>query len=1165
MKKMNRTTAAKAVRSGITALLAVVMAMPVSALTAAVTAAVDPEPAVVQAADVEVPDPIMELDFEKGFQGEATKNDLKVMGFGPRLIYEERKENNAYPVDPATGKWIFEWTDDPSIEGSSENDYHYVTGVVGNQPTTYDDPDMGNVFRLDGTMEIAERVKDHSDKMDFSVPAYTGGFNEDGTPKDAEAYEKSIIQPELTAHSAVQIKNPFAGMDFTEDESHWKKDPEKLPEGPQWENGVSIAYWVKVPEAREATEDDDEDDILNDSVLFTFENIQRTENSTDPNGAKVTYQTDDLVKHQAAEAYKEDDPQYRLGTRETIKAKDGTAYIVAKDYGPLVRLNPKYEGTADKKIYFEVKEGDSKWSGPEKVTVTTEAGETVYLYPLGPNIYDSFKELDPAKGSSVRRGYVNGSMQIAASDTFHFMEDNYRQETLADGTVRAVEGATDLNPNTAKEGELIQLRNNNLFYFTGDGTVTDAPDEWHYVVCVIQNDRVLFYVDGDEISEDDYSYFGEAFQPENGKKLFNKGFGIHTPYQQGSAWSKVSDWPEDGTLTASPANAAAQTMLEWLSDEDTVLYLGNQGCAASATEQEIGTLDGVMMDDIKFFDKPLTLEQAETLTTQAQEEKKVSEDIPEPVLKMNFEDTEVGSVPAGLTGFSANDTSTGDKAVKAPSVVNEATFGKVLKLHESKSTKTSALQFTNPFAGKDLTGATISYWFRSVPDKNGDIGEGVTVTFADEPKVLVHSKIQDSLKDTKTRSGLWVNNSADAMFMAGVDTLINTTLKNHYQQSTKKNGKTDPKENGYDAEADQLEDEWNARLKSTADWHFATVVIKNSGIYMYFDGEKLANNLEDEQGPSFYGPRFYDGYYHKYLDSFSNIRFGSENAGATPLMTFLTQEDTSAYFGMMYRQNSSGTYRVTVETYLDDVNFYDVALSDAQIETLYTTAQADEKSKSAIAGIAVDTPDWQAGNDPTGPQEESKEDKNPGTINDDGSWSASANGVSVTLPAGSFPAEESLSLSVTILGAKDSAAQYTAANAALKGAGIDVDKQVVTLYDMKVLKADGTEITPTGEASITLTPPSGYTASKTSIVRMADVKSMATSVSGSSLAYKSDKLGQFAVMQQKSSASGDTSKTGQSKAGQTGDAASVAIPFVLLAAAFCTIVVIRRKEEALED
>ena len=407
MKKMNKTKAAKAARAGITAVLAVVMAVPVSALTAAVTAAVSPETVVVEAADVEVPDPVMELDFEKGFQGEAEKNGLKVEGFGPRLMFEERKEDGVYPVDPVTGKWIFEWTDDPVIEDSSEADYHYVTGVVGNQPTTYDDPEKGNVFRLDSTMEIDERVKEKSDKMDFRYPL------------------GSVIQPELTAHSAVQIRNPFAGMDFTEPESHWKKDPVNLPEGPQWEKGVSIAYWVKVPQPREATEDDYEDDILNDSVLFTFENIQRTENSMDPNGEKVTYQVDDWGRHEAAENYKADDPQYKLGTRETIKANDGTEYIVAKDYGPLVRLNPNYEGTADKKIYFEVKEGDSKWNGYEKVTVTTEAGDTVHLYPIGPNIYDAYKELDPEKGSLVRRGYVNGSLQIAASDTFHFMEDDY--------------------------------------------------------------------------------------------------------------------------------------------------------------------------------------------------------------------------------------------------------------------------------------------------------------------------------------------------------------------------------------------------------------------------------------------------------------------------------------------------------------------------------------------------------------------------------------------------------------------------------------------------------------------------------------------------------------------------------------------------------------------
>ncbi len=142
-------------------------------------------------------------------------------------------------------------------------------------------------------------------------------------------------------------------------------------------------------------------------------------------------------------------------------------------------------------------------------------------------------------------------------------------------------------------------------------------------------------------------------------------------------------------------------------------------------------------------------------------------------------------------------------------------------------------------------------------------------------------------------------------------------------------------------------------------------------------------------------------------------------------------------------------------------------------------------------------------------------------------WSDYANGVSVTLPAGSFPAEETLRLAVTILGTKDCAAQYTAAKAALKGAGIDSVGQIITLYDIQLVKADGTAITPTAEASITLTPLGylGYTTpSKMSIVRMADVKSMETSINDFSLVYRSDKLGQFAVMQQMpgSSASGGT-------------------------------------------
>ena len=1174
MKKMNRKSAAKAARSCITVLLAVIMALPVTAISSVIGVAVNQEPVVAEAADVDLPKPLMTLDFEQGFQGEQEKNGLQVMEFGPRLMFEEYKENNAYVKD-SDGNYIFRWTDKPVIYGTSAADYHYEYGVFGNQPVSYDDSEKGNVFRLDTTMEVEEVVKTQSDNMDTAadpVPVYTGGFDADGNPLDQAAYEKSIIQEAMTVQSAVQIKNPFAGKDFSES---WSKSAD-ASEGPAWTKGVTISYWVKVPKAD--SDEGDSDDILNDSVLFTFENIQRPEGvdqtTLDPNGEKVVYGVDGYIKYEAARDYDAGNPMYAQGEEYTLTdINTGTEYKMLKDYGPLVRLTPDYPGSATNKIYFR---DDSSSKTADATISIMEGGKpvTIKIYELGPNIYNDFKSLNTNEGSLVPRGYINGSMQIAASDTFHFQEDDYTTETVEDENGNPistpVKGPFNINPNMPEDaGKITQFRFYNMFYFEGDGRVTEAPDEWHYVTCVIQNDWVQFYVDGEEIEADELGYHGTDFNTLNAKKYFNKGFGARWPYHLG--WTNVADWIKDGTFTSGPSNCVPQTMLEWISDPDTVLYIGNQGCAAKSVDQEIGTLDGVLLDDIKFYEVPLTSEQAVALYKQSKDEFDAvanAVNVPAPIKTLNFENDNYGEIPSGMTSVSSNDTN----KVTLPDVVNEAEYGKVLKLHTSKSATTGAVKFDNPFAGKTLSGATVSYWVKSVGNAKNKIEEGLTITFVDEPKVLVHNKIQAAVKDVASRTGLWANNSSDAMFQAGVNTQVYESLKNHYQQSTKKNGNTDSSKAGYDKEADQLQQEWDARLASMSEWHHVVMVMENSGIYMYFDGVKLSNNLADDMGPSFYGPRFFDGYYHKYLDSFSGIRYGTSNQGATPLMTFLTQADTAAYFGFMYRQGSSTTYRTTFESYIDDVNFYDVALNDKQVEAVYQTAQADAAAKSPDPNQPIDQPDERQ--DPTPePSEDPDPDLPPTTVvvsgdfkdNGDGTSSATANGVTVTGPTASIP--KGAVLLVSILGTQDAAASYTAANAALKGAGIDVDSQVITLYDIHI-EVDGKTITPTAEFTITLTPPSGYTASKASIVRMSDVKSMSTSVSGSSLVYKTDSLGQFAIMQKKNaSVSGSTnpSKSGSSAAGKTGDAASVAVPFALLTAAFCAIVILRRKEETLED
>lgn len=1172
MKKNTKKTG-RIIRSCFAAALAVVLAVPVSAIS---TLGTINAPIEVEAADVELPDPVMSLDFERGFKGENVKNGLKVKESKERLMFEEYKVNDNYVKDE-NGEWIFKWTDTPVIYGT-EGSYYYQKGTFGNQPTTYDDPEKGNVFRLDGSMEADWIIKTESDKLDYEVPVYTGGFDDEGNPLDEEAAKKSTLQVAHTAHSAVQINNPFAGMDFTEEYDDTDE------EGPQWTKGVTIAYWVKVPTVEpEEDEEVDDEEILNDSVLITFENIQRDEDGNPVADADPTYEVNGWIKYEAArkcnpedEEYDPNylnDPMYAQGTLSTITDMNDAekTYNVLSDYGPLVRLTPEYPGSAENKIYFR---DDTKERTPDATVNIIENGKqvTAKLYELGPNIYKDYCTLDIDKGSLVARGYINGSMQISASNAFHFKEDDFYSKVTLDENGNdltiPVSGAMDANPNNKEnQGVFKQFRYYNTFYFQGDATVTDAPDEWHYVTCVIQNDWVQFYVDGEEIEADDYGYHGESFCSLNGKKYFNKGYGIRYPYQIG--WSNVAEWIKDGTFSSGPSNCVPQTMLEWISNPDTVLYLGYQGICAESLEQDFGTLEGAMMDDITFYAVPLTSEQATELYNKALDDKDAQANkAVEPIKVYDFDSDTNNALPAGMTAVSTNDAS-----VESPAVVNEAQYGHVLKLGASKSAKTSAVTFENPFKGRDdIEGATISYWAKTVTDEKGKVSDGLGITFMDEPKILEHGKIQDAVADTVTRTGLYAKLSCDATFMAGIDSKVYDSLKNNYSTSTLKNGFTDKKDTAsFEQDAYDLEQEWKARLNSMTEWHYVTMVVENSGITMYFDGEKLDNNQHDKTGPTFYGPRFYDGYYHKMLDSFASIKFGTGNQMATSLMEFLTQSDTAGYFGLMYKLGSSTTYMTTALSFFDDVAFYDKALSDDEVKTIYADAKKSAESKSAVAGEDVYTSSTDKGNgnsgsdvkDPKGPEDGDNKQVSGFNTDANGKLTATANGVTITADSSAIPS--GAQLVVNILGAKDSADRYTSAGSLLKNASINVDDYVNTIYDIH-LEVNGQTVAPTGSVKVTLTPPSGYQAAKTSIVRLSDVKSMSTSVSGSSLVYDTESLGDFAILQKKgANVSGNTSTSGSATAGKTGDNVSVVVPVILLSVAFVVIAVLRKKEEYMED
>ncbi len=1109
MKKIHLgSTIRKASKSALCALLVAAMVVPASISQIPAAA-----PEAVEAAE-ELPEPIATVTMEQGFMGEKEKNGMEVVASENILQFEEVKDDKGNYTFDEQGNYIYALnTDEPFIEGGT-----YKYGPDGNQPTTFYDEKFGHVLMLDHTKIYKQYIKTKSDDLDAEHPVYEGEFDEEGNPLSTPD-PKSVLQQETETHSAVKINNPFAGLDFSEEPVITDE------EGAQWTKGISISYWVKAP-VYELTEKQKGEYILkNDSILFTFQN----------NGTEYVYNVDDLMKYEAClgydatldgsefvgpysgDTYKKE--MYNLGDRTTVTdPATGKTYTVASNYGVLVRFNKEFEGRTgvsdEEKIYFQ----DPKKTSGEKINFKDAEGNTVRLFDLEYQLYDNFHTMDVEDSNNkIKRGKINGSLSIAASNSFAFKEDDYTEKVVGEVNgqpIREIEkGPLQENPNADDYNEILQFRHYNTAYWQGDGTVlqetaTDAegkPDtEWHYVTCVIMNDWVDFYVDGEMMICDDWMYSppnGMYFYDMNASKYFNKGRGLRYPYNKGK--ENISAWSEDGTARNSPANKLSRTMLDWISDPNTQLMIGGQGTANEGlTAQNIGNADGTLLDDIAFYDVPLTEDQAVALYEQAVANKNATT---EPVLlkKYDFEADAIHTMPAGMAAAETN----GDDASLVPEVVNEEVRGHILKISPSTNVATTGTVFDNPFKGMtDLEGATISYWYKAQANSRGAVQASIGASFRDEPKVLVHGKIQDAVKDVASRTGLYIKSNMDAWFEAGYDTKVYESLKNKYRTSIMRGSNYNVAENGFQqADADALELFTNT-TNSFSEWHHVAMVLTNAGITVFYDGEELPNNILDNQKlPAFYGPRFYDGYYQRIHDGFAPFKLASNNQGATPLMTFLTQDDTKAYIGVANTFGQANKYEKTYLGGYDNISYYAGAMTAEQVKSLYDAEMAEVVGP--VAGEEVFS--FKEDVTPTPTSTPAPPIKDPGTGKL--TFTSESTGVTVTAEEGSLPANAQLV--VSILGEADAKDQYTAADAVLKGInGLSIGKRI--LYDIH-FEADGKVVEPTAPVVVSVKAPNGYKADRTSVVYIDGKKLMTVAVVNGEIAYEAEKLGQFAFVEAK--------------------------------------------------
>lgn len=589
-------------------------------------------------------------------------------------------------------------------------------------------------------------------------------------------------------------------------------------------------------------------------------------------------------------------------TAESLKAKekatlqkDYTYYPEAKMNNPFAKLDlteTVAEGTAPvwtKGItinYWIKLAADPDNASASENTVVLNIKKTGSLqYPANSKLSDVWPT---AADSKIPYGFANGFLQISADGSIIFTED--------DGT------ALDQNKNSETYGKNVKFNTENNFNVKGsDKVLTDIckPDEWHMVTIQITNDVIKTYYDGELSSIESEAVSGTAF---------NNGYGYK------------------GTLTPTETIAAdcskASLLLDWIVSADAVSIGGCNADYTSALGFD-AKIAPFYMDDLSFYGEILTTEQLASLYKEGTD-KMAGSDIPEPTI-IKFE------TGKEFTTELKSNTPKNDK-IASPELTKDSRMGSVLKTYASKATESSSAKLAkNPFAGKKLSGATISYWMKAeskTVDKKGNVSYAATlgVSFVDTAKELYHSKMQENTKYTKASTVLYGMTDGFAVFAEG-DTDVNVpkTLKNRYARS--------------------LSDEKATEMVEANDgqWHLYTMVLTNKEIKYYIDGVALADESVDK------GPRFFDGYYQTNRDILDNnmVYGGSGNYGATALLSFLTYEDTDMYVAYANQSMSSSTYTACSDAYFGEIACYDAALTDTQVAEIYN-AQLEKYPESSV-------------------------------------------------------------------------------------------------------------------------------------------------------------------------------------------------------------------------
>ena len=283
------------------------------------------------------------------------------------------------------------------------------------------------------------------------------------------------------------------------------------------------------------------------------------------------------------------------------------------------------------------------------------------------------------------------------------------------------------------------------------------------------------------------------------------------------------------------------------------------------------------------------------------------------------------NAPVNVTGTAVDITTVSDVSVDVENAVKtekvtikgESVDSVHIAANPKQSTTTGA-KVANPFAGKNLEGATIGYWV-----KQDDAERNSLLSFMDDEDVEIQSPKDGG---AMAKSILYVKNNGEASYIDGFTSSTSASVKNTYVTSADATGA-----------AAILED-------SAKDWMYVTATMTNAGIKYYINGELVENTVADKAGV-----RFLDGYYSRLRDE-EDVQTklgafgGTNNQGTRTLMDFLTSKDTSIYFGYSITKGGMSCEK-TSGCQFAAVKYVDAALTDEQVKTLYANSLGSEDVK----------------------------------------------------------------------------------------------------------------------------------------------------------------------------------------------------------------------------